>query len=186
MKLFYKLCTIVSTQSAVYTLYLVFCKVNNKHFRKKSILVGWCLLGQTIVSWTAQSLNFFLSDFWTSYLLWLRSSPLKKQRQPSHAVSSDWNPLVESSEALEKGSILGSQQQENSTWSITHLNSTSIQIWLHITQASPYTFKRQHSTWEVDVRNFALWSNKFTLFGEVNLTYGCGPLLPVRMCIEIP
>lgn len=27
---------------------------------------------------------------------------LEKQREPSHAVSSDWNPLVKSSEALKR------------------------------------------------------------------------------------
>lgn len=58
---------------------------------------------------------------------------LEKQKEPNHAVSTNWNSLAESSEASEKGSILWSQQQENSTWRIAHLNSTSIQIRYHIT-----------------------------------------------------
>ena len=103
---------------------------------------------------------------------------LKKQRETSHALSCERNPLVESSEVLDKGSILGSQQQENSTWRITHLNSTSIQMLLHITKVSPYTFKRQHSTWEVDIRNFAL------LFGAVNLNLWLWSTLPSKNVLE--
>lgn len=69
--------------------------------KKKSILVCWC--------WT------FPSDWAFFFVV---SPPKKKQSAWSRAVSSDWNPLVERGEALEKGSSL---QQENSTWSITHL-----------------------------------------------------------------
>lgn len=48
---------------------------------------------------------------------------------PTKQSWGNWNLLAESSEALAEGRISGSQQQENSPWSITYLKSTSIQIW---------------------------------------------------------
>lgn len=92
----------------------------------------------------------------------------------SHALSSDWNPLVESSEALERGSILGSQQQGvNMTYNplkqhihtdlITHYTGISLHL-----QTTTLHVRSSHEEFHA------------LLWGSDLLSNGCGPLLPMH------
>lgn len=118
MTLFYKLCTIVPTQSAVHFFYILFCNVNwtiNTLKRCRGRLMSLWAKSWTVSLLSQWSLDVLHSDW----------SPLPRKAE---GAEPRWNPPVESGEALGKGNILGSQLQENSTWSINCLQSASMQI----------------------------------------------------------